>query len=269
MARGDHWWNEPPLWAWVTMVVGLVSIIIMLPIALNRTAPTSSPSDEQQGAPADATRSASEETSGATRTGRSGATRILVIGDSYTGGSPEEGQGEAGWPALLEQRMPDTQVEVVATGDAGYVTTAGAPTLSDVVAGADPTDVDLVILFGSRFDAAGIADRVGAAAREAISSISDRAPDATLVVIGPAWTDAAPPAGVRNNRDVIRAAAEAASVSFVDPLNEGWLTGARGLVDADGVHPTDEGHVHLADRIQPVVQETLDVRAATPTSSGG
>ncbi len=51
MARGDHWWDEPPLWAWVTMVVGLVSIIVMLPIALNRTAPTFSPSEGQQGAP--------------------------------------------------------------------------------------------------------------------------------------------------------------------------------------------------------------------------
>jgi hypothetical protein len=131
------------LWAWVTMVVGLVSIIVMLPIALNRTAPTSSPSDGQQGAPADVTGSAPVETSGVTPTGGAGATRILVIADSYTGGSPEGGQGEVGWPALLEQRMPDTEVDVAATGDAGYVTTPGDQTLSDLVARADLTDVDL------------------------------------------------------------------------------------------------------------------------------
>ncbi len=277
MARGDHWWNEPPLWAWVTMVAGLVAIIVLLPIALNRTAPTSSPSDEQRrapadatsSAPADATSSAPAETSGAPRNDGAGATRILVIGDSYTGGSPEGGQGEAGWPALLEQRMPDVDVEVAATGDAGYVTTAGDQTLPELVAEADVTDVDLVVLFGSRFDAAGIADRVGAAAGEAIASIRDQAPDAPLVVIGPAWPDAAPPAGVRNNRDVIRAAAEAASVPFVDPLREEWFADGRGLIGADGVHPTDEGHVRLADRIQPVVQDALEERSAVPVTSGG
>jgi lysophospholipase L1-like esterase len=251
------------------MVAGVVALVVMLPIALNRTAPASRPSDGEQGASADPTGSVPAETSGATPTDGAGATRVLAIGDSYTGGSPDGGQGEAGWPAVLEQRMPGTEVEVAATGDAGYVTTAGEPTLSDLVAEADLTEVDLVILVGSRFDAAGIADRVSVAAQQAISAVRDRAPDAALVVIGPAWPDAASPAGVRNNRDVIRAAAQAASAPFVDPLNGGWLTGSRGLIGADGVHPTDEGHVHLADWIQPVVEEALDARAATPTSSGG
>jgi lysophospholipase L1-like esterase len=269
MARGDHWWNEPPVWAWVTMVASLVAIIVLLPIALNRTAPTSGSSDGQHGAPVDATGPPPAETSGATPSDDEGVTRILVIGDSYTGGSPEGGQGEAGWPALLEQRMPDIQVEVAATGDAGYVTTAGDPTLPDLVAEADLTDVDLVVLFGSRFDAAGIADRVGAAAGESIASVRDRAADATLVVLGPAWPDAAPPAGVRNNRDAIRAAAEAASTPFVDPLREEWFADDRGLIGADGVHPTDEGHARLADRIQPVVQDALEGRSAVPATSGG
>jgi lysophospholipase L1-like esterase len=161
------------------------------------------------------------------------------------------------------------EVEVAATGDAGDVTTAGEPTLPDLVAEGDLTEADLVVMFGSRFDAAGIADRVGVAAQQAISSIRDRAPDATLVVIGPAWPGAPPPAGVRNNRDVIRAAAEAASVPFVDPLREGWLTDARGLVGGDGVHPTDEGRVHLADRIQPIVEEALEGRSGAPATSGG
>jgi lysophospholipase L1-like esterase len=170
---------------------------------------------------------------------------------------------------VLEQHLIGTEVEVATTGDAGYITTAGEPTLPDLVAEADLTEADLVVLFGSRFDAAGIADRVGGAAQQAISSIRDRAPDATLVIIGPAWPGAAPPAGVRNNRDVIRAAAEAASVTFVDPLDEGWLTGARGLIGADGVHPTDEGQVHLADRIQPVVEAALRGRSEASATSGG
>ncbi len=74
---------------------------------------------------------------------------------------------------------------------------------------------------------------------------------------------------MRNNRDVIRAAAEAASVPFIDPLRQGWFADGSDLIGADGVHPTDEGHEHLADRIQPVVEEALDARASAPPSSGG
>jgi len=269
MARGGRWWNEPPLWAWVTMVVGLVAIVVLLPIALSRTAPAFSSSDGQRGGPAEVTGSAPAEVPGVPRTSDAGATRILVIGDSWTGGTSGVGRGEAGWPALLGRRMPDVEVETAATGDAGYVTTAGDQTLPDLVAGADLADVDLVVLFGSRFDAAGVADQVDVAVREVIASIRDQAPDAGLVVIGPAWPDAAVPAGVRNNRDVIRAAAQAASVRFVDPLREEWFADGRGLIGADGVHPTDQGHVRLADRIQPIVREALDGRAAPPTSDAG
>ena len=246
------------------MVAGLIAIIAMLPSALNRTAPTPSPTGETG-----ATTSASPEISSAPPTGSAAAVRILAVGDSYTGGSPEEEQVRGGWPTLLEERMPGLDVEVAATGDAGYVTTAGEPTLLDLAAGTDLTDVDLVILFGSRFDAPGIADRVGAAAREAFAAIGEAAPEATLLVIGPAWPGAAPPAGVRNNRDVIRAAAEATSASFVDPLSEEWLTGIPDVVGADEIHLTDAGHTVLADRIQPIVQQAIEAREATPTPVGG
>ena len=235
------------------MVAGLVAIIVMLPIALNRTAPVSSPAGG-----AEATTSVSPGTSSAPSTSSAAAVRILAIGDSYTGGSPQEEQIEAGWPTLLEQRMPELEIDVAATEDAGYVTTAGEQTLSELVADADLTGVDVVILFGSRFDAPGIADQVGTTARDVFAAIRQEAPEATLLVIGPAWPDAVPPAGVRNNRDVIEAAAQAASVPFVDPLRQGWLSRAPDAIGEDGIHLTDAGHTLLADRIQPIVQQALE-----------
>jgi uncharacterized membrane protein YdcZ (DUF606 family) len=39
MERGSHWWNEPPLWAWIVMAVGAVALVVMLPLGLNRQAP--------------------------------------------------------------------------------------------------------------------------------------------------------------------------------------------------------------------------------------
>ena len=102
------------------------------------------------------------------------------------GRGPRGGQDEAGWSALLEQRLPDIEVEVAANGDAGYVTTTGdEQTLSDLLAEVNVTDVDLVILFGSRFDAAGIADRVGVVAEGAITSIRDEAPMPPSSSLGP------------------------------------------------------------------------------------
>ncbi|MGY1609586.1 SGNH/GDSL hydrolase family protein [Geodermatophilus sp. SYSU D00700] len=265
MARGTHWWSEPPAWAWVTMVAGLVTIVVLLPIALDRAAPASSAT----GAPATAGESGSSPTptaSAAPSAEPADSARVVVIGDSDTGGAA----GEVAWPALLDERLPDAEIESVTTGDSGYVsTTAQESTLTDLVAEADLSDVDLVVLFGSRFDASGISDQVSAAAEESIATVRDEAPDAALVVIGPVWPGGDPPAGVRNNRDVVRAAAEAASVPFVDPLTEGWLAEDAGSVGEDDVHLTDEGQAALAGLVQPVVEGALDEAAGAGATSGG
>ena len=39
MIRGSHWWEEPPLWAWIVMVVASVALAVMLPLSLNRPPP--------------------------------------------------------------------------------------------------------------------------------------------------------------------------------------------------------------------------------------
>jgi len=266
MARGDHWWNEPPAWAWITMVTGLAALIGLLPIALDRAAPASSGT----GAPATTGESGPSPTpsaSAAPSAEPADAARVVVIGDSDTGGATEEADA---WPALLDERLPDATIEAVTTGDSGYVSaTAEESTLTDLVTEADLSDADLVVLFGSRFDASGIADQVSAAAEEAIATVRTEAPDAAVVVIGPIWPGDDPPAGVRNNRDVIRAAAEAAPVPFVDSLTEGWLAEDAGSVGEDDVHLTDEGQAALAGLVQPVVEGALDEAAGAGTTSGG
>jgi lysophospholipase L1-like esterase len=265
MLRGERWLNEPPLWAWITMVAGLVAIIVLLPLTLDRTPLPSSGTGEA------ATTTAGEPSATASVSAEPSAdpgyaARVVVIGDSDTGGTD---QGAAAWPSLLRERLPDVEIEALTTGDSGYVsTTAGEPSLTDLVARADLTDdTDLVVLFGSRFDASGISDQVSAAARQAIATVRDEAPDAAVVVIGPVWLGDRPPAGVRNNRDVVRAAADLAAVSFVDPLTEGWLVEGAGLVSDDDVHLDDAGQAALADLLQPVVEAALD-EVARATSGG-
>ncbi|SEP22666.1 SGNH/GDSL hydrolase family protein [Trujillonella endophytica] len=255
MARGDHWWNEPPWWAWATMAVGLAAILVMLPFALDRESPEADPSTRAAlPTTAPATQSGSAATSAEPRDGD--APRVLVVGDVDTAGFAA---GSVGWPAVLERRLPDAEFTVATTGDAGYVTigTEDDATIPDLVAAADLSEVDVVLIFDSRFDAAGIADRVEFAIGVTIGAIAEQAPGAELVVVGPPWPDDAPPAGVRNNRNVLRLAAETAGVTFVDPIAEGWLADAPQLVGPDGEHLTAEADAYLADRFEPLLRQAL------------
>jgi hypothetical protein len=75
------------------------------------------------------------------------------------------------------------------------------------------------------------------------------APNARLVVFGPQWPNAGRPADLLGIRDAVRAAAGNAGLQFVDPLAEGWFDTHPELIGGDGWHPTDAGHIYLADRI--------------------
>ena len=258
MARGTHWWNEPPWWAWVAMVVGAVAIAVLLPVALQRTAPVE-PSAESEptrsaassSAPSTSASPPASSSSSAARTSEpDGPATVVVLGDG-------DSAGASAWPVQLEEELGSTEFRVAADAGAGYVV-AGAdgrtiPELADEV---DLTDADLVVVFGSRNDGAGIADDVAQAADGLFDRIREAAPEAELLVIGPAWFSEPVPAGTRNNRDVIRDAAESAGAAFVDPLEEGWLVDRSDLLTGTG-NPNQAGHTSLAGLIEPAVRELL------------
>jgi lysophospholipase L1-like esterase len=184
---------------------------------------------------------------------------VSVVGDSYTGGSDMNSSQGTLWPSLVGADL-HVAVESFAVGGSGYVTRAAGTTdrttFVDRAAEVDPASTE-VIFFGSRNDNTDPAT-VRAAAVRAFTVAARRAPHARLVVIGPAWTDSSPPAGILADRDAVHAAAEQAQAVWVDPLTADWFpTGAAGLIGSDGVHPTDAGHKHLRDLIEPVVKALL------------
>jgi hypothetical protein len=81
------------------------------------------------------------------------------------------------------------------------------------------------------------------------------APDADVLLIGPAWPDDPVPAEVLANRDAITAAD--AGASLVDPLAGGWFGDQAGLIATDGIHPTQRGQRYLADVIEPIVRDAI------------
>jgi hypothetical protein len=181
-----------------------------------------------------------------------------VIGDGYASGAGAGGLGPDGWSALLEDRIEGADVDLAADVGAGYVAEgASGQTFGEIAGTAEVTGADVVVVLGSRDDGPGIADQVAAAAGDLFAVVGERAPDAQLIVVGPIWPESPAPAGARNNRDVLRDAAEAAGAAFVDPLEDGWLVDEPDLLGADGVYPTDEGHAYLADRLESAIREVL------------
>ncbi|HEX4896802.1 MAG TPA: hypothetical protein VFV53_00425, partial [Candidatus Limnocylindrales bacterium] len=71
--------------------------------------------------------------------------------------------------------------------------------------------------------------------------------DAILVVIGPIWYDGSPVPSIVALRDHLRAASAATGALFIDPIAGRWFAGSNHqLIGADGVHPTNAGHRHIA-----------------------
>lgn len=189
--------------------------------------------------------------------------RIVVIGDSITGGSNEGGVGPFGWPEItwnsLRAQGIDVDPAVSGEGGAGYVQPGlGGTTFGEEAARLVTPDDNVVLFFGSRNDGAQPIDAVSAASHQAFADVRRVAPAAKLVVIGPIWPDPDPPAAVLAIRDTLRQQATDAKAIWVDPIAQGWLT-APGSIGSDDVHPTNAGHAEMAGRIEAVIKSALGI----------
>ena len=188
--------------------------------------------------------------------------RVVFIGDSYTEGSGEGGQGPHGWPAVVlgDLRAQGILVSPVeaAEGSAGYVAQSWkGETFGDIARRVVRPDTELVVFFGSANDVAFPPEQVGAAALEAFTRVKAAAPTAKLLVIGPVWPGPDAPEAFQNVRSAVRTQAKAVGATFVDPIGDRWLADTPQLIGADQFHPNDEGHKYLAARIGPLMRDEL------------
>jgi len=190
---------------------------------------------------------------------------IAVIGDSYTAGSDEGGNGPNAWPELARQLLAAEGVDLAATvaaeGGAGYGRRGSAGSLFiDLAARALRPRDRLVLFFGSLNDQSVDPHWFPGLAADALGLARTAAPAAKLLVIGPPWPSADAPPALLVIRDRLREQAVRAGAVFVDPIAEGWFAGRPDLIGRDGLHPTDAGHAHLAARIAPLIYGQLAVR---------
>jgi lysophospholipase L1-like esterase len=190
---------------------------------------------------------------------------IAVIGDSYTTGTDEGGQGPRAWTARAWRTLAHQGVQVAADvaseGGAGYSVRGNhGSVFEDLTARAVHPDDALVLFFGSRNDEGVDAPRLAGMVHDTFALARRTTPSAKLLVIGPPWPTADVPEWVLQIRDIVDAQAAAVGAAFVDPIADRWFVGRPDLIGADGVHPNDAGHAYLAEKIAPLISEELSGR---------
>ncbi|MGE2833236.1 Rv0518 family GDSL lipase [Mycobacterium sp. SMC-4] len=191
------------------------------------------------------------------------ANRVTVIGDSYTTGSDQGGNGPDGWAPQVWRDLSERGIAVTPTvaaeGGAGYCTRGNRGSVFEdlTVRSVKPSDA-LVVFFGSRNDMQVDPARLSITMYGTLRLARQIARSAKLLVIGPPWPTATPPPEILRIRDILGYQAELAGATFVDPIAARWFVGGPELIGTDGVHPTDEGHTYMAAKIAPLIGAQLN-----------
>jgi hypothetical protein len=191
--------------------------------------------------------------------------RVAIVGDSYTNGTAIGGQGVNAWPTrvwkTLAKQGQQVAADVAAEGRAGY----GVPgdqgnQFGALTARAVKPDDALVVFYGSRNDQVVDPNVLSGLVNNAFSMAHGIAPGARLLVIGPPWPTADVPPAILQIRDILSFQSILAGATFVDPIAQRWFVDRPDLIGRDGVHPTDAGHVYMADKIAPLIGAELPRR---------
>ncbi|NUS56453.1 MAG: SGNH/GDSL hydrolase family protein [Streptomycetaceae bacterium] len=177
---------------------------------------------------------------------------VLVIGDSYTDGSDMNTGPE--WPDIIAKKRGWLLYED-AVGGTGYVN--NGQTVRFGAHARIPHDLDVyapdaVIVAGGLNDRTYSPAAVARAARRDLAELRAGFPHADIVVFSP-FSPGPPPADLRTLDAKLRGVARSLGLAYIDVTRD--LPAS--LVGSDGTHPTDQGHEHLAARIDAVLPRGL------------
>ena len=185
-------------------------------------------------------------------------TRIAVIGDSFTTGSPMDSGPPALWPALLSDDFAVTAYAWSGTGYAAtWVSPEGPSNFVTRVEQMPDEGIDSLVFFGSINDGLFGYDATREGADAAFVKARAKWPNATILVVGPASPIWPVPDSYLEARDATQDAARAGGLTFIDPIDAGWFDGMPDLIGVDGIHPNDQGHAYLADQMRGVLEQHL------------
>ena len=153
---------------------------------------------------------------------------VAVIGDSYTTGTDEGGQGQNAWTnrtwLTLAHQGVQISPDVASEARAGYVVRGDhGSVFEDLTGRAVHPDDALVVFFGSRNDQGVDPMQMAGMAHDTFDLARRIAPSSKLLVIGPPWPTADPPFDVLYVRDALNSQADWAGATFVDPIRRGLV----------------------------------------------
>jgi hypothetical protein len=90
---------------------------------------------------------------------------------------------------------------------------------------------------------------VATAVTKAISAVQRAAPNAKVVVVGPASSLATPSPALLAIRDSVRAAARIGKADWQDPIAGNWLSSSSSLTTSSGV-PNDQGEKEIESKLE-------------------
>ncbi len=191
--------------------------------------------------------------------------QFTAIGDSYTGGSPMGGSRgtPSNWVlhAATTIRAKSTPVleNESGIGGSGYVNRGpnNSPTFGEKTNEVINGNTDVVVFFGSINDMKQPLNEITSAADKAWTDAKVKAPDAQIIIVGPAWMRRDIPDSIDAITQSLKALAARHEFEFVDPDAERWFLDKPDLIGSDGTHPIDAGHVLMADKLVPHIEAAI------------
>jgi lysophospholipase L1-like esterase len=188
---------------------------------------------------------------------------VVVLGDSYAGGSSMDSGPAYRWPALLAERN-NFNVRVQAVGGSGFtVDGPGKPGTSIPDQAQHVTRYgtpDVVVIMAARNDIHQSAtSKVGPAVTATLATIHRAAPKAKVLLIGPVWAGEVTPFLYRVFATNEWRADRAAGGAYIDGSTQpgSWFAGHPEMIGTDHVHPNNAGHALMADKINPALRVAL------------
>jgi lysophospholipase L1-like esterase len=172
---------------------------------------------------------------------------VAFLGDSYIAGSSMDAGIQF---ADLITAQKDWNQIMLGEGGSGYVTPGNKGTTFgqrvQTVIDAKPA---MVIVSGG-FNDKDLA-ALPAAVVDTLSRLRAGLPGVPIVVLSNFVPGGTPTAAQVQKRDIIKAAASEVGVTFIDVTDV--LTPGANFVGTDKVHPTPQGHQHIADVLMPLL----------------
>lgn len=206
--------------------------------------------------PGDASVSPSPTGAASSDTPDPGAPGVAVLGDSFTSGAAAQKPAEGTWPEQLCQMGTCEYHDRFAEPGSGFVARGAAGTRFgervDAVVAARP---DVVVVAGGAYDKGAPAAVFERRVADVLERLQVGLPQSRVVVLSPFWRATPLPPEVQELREIVRAAARAEGLDFVDVAELLGSSGA-GLVTEAGL-PTPAGHAMIADAVGQAVRDNL------------